>query len=389
MSTRIVTLFGEEIVPEVPKPVAKPRAKKKGRADGDEDNADAEDEADNDSAAGETEDSAVSVDATPDTGALHDFAMVAAITADVPPVAMVDPTDDTTFAAIDNIVVAGAPYVYDDMVQEYASVAAMASIELLVSAPDVEEDIPVATYEDNTPVATDEVTDSEPPADALAVDDTGITVHTNPRHSFVAVAQGHNPSHTGAPLITTADRRSLLAGIRGNNGPKEVPLPEVAAVAWMMEEINTDAQAPEMPEAEAAPIATTKKATPRKRVLAEENAQDGDTPNVIPADWKGDKNYYTIGEVATLFGVKTSHIRFWTNEFALKVRTTRKGDRLYTPDQVRELRAIYHLVKERGFTLAGARAKLKAPKSMEVTTVDLKTSLTALRNKLQILRDRL
>jgi DNA-binding transcriptional MerR regulator len=387
MSTRIVTLFGEEIVPEVPKPAAKPRSKKKGREDGEE--GDAEDETDNDSVAGETEDTAMSEEATPDAGAMHDFAMVAAITADVPPVAMVDPTDDTTFAAIDNVVAPGDPYAYDDMVQEYASVAAMASVELLVTAPEAEEFIPVATDEDNTPVAADVVTAAEHPTDALAVDDTGITVHTNPRHSFVAVAQGHNPSHTGAPLVTTADRRSLLAGIRGGNGPKEEPLPEVVTEALVIEEINTDAPVPEMPEAEAVPTTAPKKATPRKRVLAEDNAQDGDTPNVIPADWKGDKNYYTIGEVATLFGVKTSHIRFWTNEFAIKVRTTRKGDRLYTPDQVRELRAIYHLVKERGFTLAGAKAKLKAPKSLEVTTVDLKTSLTALRNKLQILRDRL
>ena len=43
----------------------------------------------------------------------------------------------------------------------------------------------------------------------------------------------------------------------------------------------------------------------------------------------------------------------------MKVRTTRKGDRLYTPEQVREINTIYHLVKERGFTISGAKAKLK------------------------------
>src|SRR5271154_6932508 len=46
-------------------------------------------------------------------------------------------------------------------------------------------------------------------------------------------------------------------------------------------------------------------------------------PDIIPEDWTGDKQYYSIGEVAELFKVKTSHIRFWTNEFKLKVRTTR------------------------------------------------------------------
>lgn len=110
---------------------------------------------------------------------------------------------------------------------------------------------------------------------------------------------------------------------------------------------------------------------------------------VIPDDWKGDKKYYSIGEVATLFKVKTSHIRFWTNEFKLKVRTTRKGDRMYTPEQVRELRAIHHLVKERGFTLTGAKAKLKSQNKRDVETIDLKQSLLQLRNKLVIIKNQL
>ena len=109
----------------------------------------------------------------------------------------------------------------------------------------------------------------------------------------------------------------------------------------------------------------------------------------IPDDWQGDKQYYSIGDVAKLFHVKTSHIRFWTNEFKLKVRTNRKGDRLYTPRQVRELRAIHHLVKERGFTLTGAKAKLKTQNKRDVETIDLKQSLMQLRNKLLIIRNKL
>jgi DNA-binding transcriptional MerR regulator len=109
----------------------------------------------------------------------------------------------------------------------------------------------------------------------------------------------------------------------------------------------------------------------------------------LPAGWTGDKQYYSIGEVAALFKVKTSHIRFWTNEFKLNVRTTRKGDRLYTPAQVRELRAIYHLVKERGFTLTGAKAKLKAQNKRDVETIDLKQALLQLRNKLVIIKNQL
>jgi DNA-binding transcriptional MerR regulator len=112
-------------------------------------------------------------------------------------------------------------------------------------------------------------------------------------------------------------------------------------------------------------------------------------PVSLPADWEGEKQYYTIGEVAALFSVRTSHIRFWTNEFKLKVRTTRKGDRLYTAEQIKEIRAIHHLVKERGFTLTGAKAKLKAQNKMDVETVDLKQSLLQLRSKLVIIRNQL
>jgi len=136
-------------------------------------------------------------------------------------------------------------------------------------------------------------------------------------------------------------------------------------------------------------ILTEKKEAPEP-IAETEQVKTEDTKNfILPEEWKGDKKYYSIGEVAELFNVKTSHIRFWTNEFKLNVRTTRKGDRLYTPGQVRELRAIHHLVKERGFTLTGAKAKLKAQNKMDVETIDLKQSLLQLRNKLLIIKNQL
>lgn len=73
-----------------------------------------------------------------------------------------------------------------------------------------------------------------------------------------------------------------------------------------------------------------------------------------------EKRYYTIGEVAAMFEVKTSLIRFWEKEFdILKPKKNKKGNRLFTPKDVRNLKIIYHLVKERGFTLKGAKAKLR------------------------------
>jgi DNA-binding transcriptional MerR regulator len=73
-----------------------------------------------------------------------------------------------------------------------------------------------------------------------------------------------------------------------------------------------------------------------------------------------EKLYYTIGEVAQIFGVNTSHIRFWSNEFdVIRPATNKKGNRLYTREDIDNFRKIYHLVKEKGFTLRGAKTELK------------------------------
>ena len=136
-----------------------------------------------------------------------------------------------------------------------------------------------------------------------------------------------------------------------------------------------------------APVAGDETA-PAKVKRTRKAAEQGVQPD-LPDDWKAEKQYYTIGEVAALFQVNTSHIRFWTNEFNLKVRTTRKGDRLYTGPQIMELKAIHHLVKERGFKLAGAKARLKEQKKKVVQALTLKESLTGLRDRLAILRDQL
>ena len=73
-----------------------------------------------------------------------------------------------------------------------------------------------------------------------------------------------------------------------------------------------------------------------------------------------EKTYYSIGEVAKMFGVNTSLIRFWENEFdIIKPHKNKKGNRLFTQHDVDNFHIIFHLVKERGFTLQGAKNKLK------------------------------
>lgn len=72
------------------------------------------------------------------------------------------------------------------------------------------------------------------------------------------------------------------------------------------------------------------------------------------------KLYYSIGEVAELFGVTNSLIRYWESEFSnLKPKKNRRGDRQFTVKDIRVIERIFTLVKERGFTLDGAKKEMK------------------------------
>jgi DNA-binding transcriptional MerR regulator len=72
------------------------------------------------------------------------------------------------------------------------------------------------------------------------------------------------------------------------------------------------------------------------------------------------KYYYSIGEVAKMFNVNTSTIRYWEREFdVLRPRKNKKGNRLFTERDVRYVHVIYQLLKVKGYTLAGAKTTLK------------------------------
>ena len=72
------------------------------------------------------------------------------------------------------------------------------------------------------------------------------------------------------------------------------------------------------------------------------------------------KQYYGIGEVAAMFQVNASLLRYWESEFdILKLRKNRKGDRFYRPDDIKNLKLIHHLLRERKYTIEGAKDFLK------------------------------
>ena len=97
---------------------------------------------------------------------------------------------------------------------------------------------------------------------------------------------------------------------------------------------------------------------------------------MLKAGGKIEKVYYTIGEVAELFEVNQSLIRYWEKEFEiLKPQKNKKGNRLFSKQDVDILRIIYHLVKERGYTLQGAREKLRQNREDVEKKVEIISSL--------------
>ena len=102
------------------------------------------------------------------------------------------------------------------------------------------------------------------------------------------------------------------------------------------------------------------------------------------------KMYWTIGEVAAMFGENTSLIRFWEKEFDIvQPKKNKKGNRLFTEKDVENLKLIHHLVKERGYTLAGAKKKLTENRSDTVNTTEVVERLREIRGFLVELRNSL
>ncbi len=98
---------------------------------------------------------------------------------------------------------------------------------------------------------------------------------------------------------------------------------------------------------------------------------------------KIEKLYYTIGEVAAMFNVNTSLIRFWENEFdIIKPKRNNKGNRLFTKADVENFYIIYHLVKEKGLTLDGARKKMKENKEDTINNFEVIKSLKTIKELL-------
>jgi DNA-binding transcriptional MerR regulator len=101
-----------------------------------------------------------------------------------------------------------------------------------------------------------------------------------------------------------------------------------------------------------------------------------------------EKLYYSIGEVAGMLEVPVSTVRFWENEFnILKPLKNKKGNRLFTPDDVKNLKIIHHLLKVEGMTLPGAKKRLSGKWEETDYKYEINESLSKIKNLLLDLRD--
>ncbi|NAS14365.1 MerR family transcriptional regulator [Poritiphilus flavus] len=103
-----------------------------------------------------------------------------------------------------------------------------------------------------------------------------------------------------------------------------------------------------------------------------------------------EKRYYGIGEVARAFDVNTSLIRFWEKEFdVIQPKKNAKGNRKFTPKDIKNLQLIYHLVKERGFTLEGAKIHLREERQKTLSNFEIIQKLERVKSELIKIKNQL
>ena len=101
-----------------------------------------------------------------------------------------------------------------------------------------------------------------------------------------------------------------------------------------------------------------------------------------------EKIYYSVGEVSEMFGLSPSNIRYWEKQFeALKPFKNKKGNRLFTKDDIETIRLINYLVKERGLTIKGARQKLKDNREDTLNNFEIAKKLQDIKQELIAIRN--
>jgi len=102
------------------------------------------------------------------------------------------------------------------------------------------------------------------------------------------------------------------------------------------------------------------------------------------------KRYYSIGEVSSMFDVNASLIRFWEKEFSqLHPKKNQRGKRMYTPKDIEMFTAIYHLLKEQGYTIEGAKRRLRENKEETMNVASIAQRLNSIKTELIKIKENL
>ena len=186
----------------------------------------------------------------------------------------------------------------------------------------------------------------------------------------------------GFPIETPAPPKKKEKAVKTVTAPAVVAEPEpVAQVAAIPVVEPVVAEIKEIVTIPAAPapkkITEPKLAGKRGRKSFKEMDNEADLVEVPEDEVLQQKLYYSISEVASWFKVNTSLLRYWENEFdILQPRKTRKGDRLFRVEDIKNLQLIYFLLRQRKFSIDGAKNYLKNNRKEADTQVRLVESLT-------------
>jgi DNA-binding transcriptional MerR regulator len=146
--------------------------------------------------------------------------------------------------------------------------------------------------------------------------------------------------------------------------PVELPAVELPAEFLSGARLSTNLSKPK-----------SKRGRKSQKAMAEEVAG----VQVPPDEELNKKQYYGISEVAAMFGVNTSLLRYWESEFNFQLRKNRKGDRFFTPQEIKTVQLIHDLLRRRKFTIDGARDFLKKNKGAD-QRYELIQSMTRLKS---------
>jgi DNA-binding transcriptional MerR regulator len=276
----------------------------------------------------------------------------------------------------------------------------------------------ISSRTEDTSVVEARESENKPAARSMAPENLRRTRPLMPPKVILAEPSTETPFSSSPALVSVANEKQK-AEEKNNAAEKEVnsvvQLPEnsnnkiaaaeinptTAAAALGNEAVPEDEiskvetlpQEPDMiPAADVFTVADSavKKTGSRSKKTIRETPAESTNPGIPADEILNSRQYYSIGEVAVMFSVKPSLLRYWESEFdVLKLRKNRKGDRFFRPDDIRSLQLIHHLLREKKYTIDGAREYMRNARKMneKFETIEalqrIRQFLVEMRNGLQ------